>query len=64
MKLAIELSEIQEQRLAEISQRLQVPVETLAEAAVRELVSQSQPEFDAVAKRLLEKNQELYERLG
>jgi hypothetical protein len=64
MKLAIELSEIQEQRLAEISQRLRVPVETLAEAAVRELVSQSQPDFDAVAKRLLEKNQELYERLG
>jgi uncharacterized protein (DUF433 family) len=33
------------------------------EAAVRELVDQSEGEFDGVAKRLLEKNRELYERL-
>ncbi len=64
MKLAIELSEAQEQRLAEIAERLRVPAASLAEAAVRELVSQSQPDFDQVAERLLDKNQELYERLG
>ena len=63
MKLAIELSEAQEQRLAEIAARLGVPAESLAEAAVRELVDQSSAEFDEVAQRLLAKNRELYERL-
>jgi predicted transcriptional regulator len=63
MKLAIELSEAQEQRLAEIAARLGVPAESLAEAAVRELVDQSTAEFDQVADRLLTKNRELYERL-
>ena len=63
MKLAIELSEAQERRLAEIAARLGVPAESLAEAAVRELVDQSSAEFDDVADRLLAKNRELYERL-
>jgi predicted transcriptional regulator len=63
MKIAIELSETQERRLAEIAGRLNVPAETLAEAAVRELVSQSEADFDQVASRLIEKNRELYERL-
>jgi predicted transcriptional regulator len=63
MKLAIELSEAQERRLAEIAARLGVPAESLAEAAVRELVDQSSAEFDQVADRLLTKNRELYERL-
>ena len=63
MKLAIKLSEVQEQRLAEIAARLGVPAESLAEAAVRELVDQSSAEFDQVADRLLAKNRELYERL-
>ena len=64
MKLAIQLSEAQEKRLVEIAGRLNVPAAALAEAAVRELVAQSGPDFDQVAERLLEKNQELYERLG
>ncbi len=64
MKLAIELSETQRQQLAEIAQRLGIPAESLAEAAVRDLVGQPREDFDRVAKRLLEKNQELYERLG
>lgn len=63
MKLAIELSEAQEQRLAEIAARLGVPAEALAEAAVRELVDRSSAEFGKVADRLLMKNRELYERL-
>ena len=63
MKLAIQLSEAQERRLAEIADRLNIPAESLAEAAVRELVDQSEGEFDNVAKRLLQKNRELYERL-
>lgn len=63
MKLAIELSEAQERRLAEMAARLGVPAESLAEAAVRELIEQSSAEFDEVADRLLAKNRELYERL-
>ena len=63
MKLAIQLSEAQERRLAEIAARLNIPAESLAEAAIRELVDQSEGEFDGVAKRLLNKNRELYERL-
>ena len=64
MRLAIELSEAQERRLAEIAGRLNVPAESLAEAAVRELVAQTEEDFDRVAERVLEKNRELYERLG
>jgi len=63
MKLAIKLSDAQEQRLSEIAARLGVPAESLAEAAVRELVDRSSGDFDEVADRLLSKNRELYERL-
>lgn len=63
MKIAIQLSDAQERRLAEIAARLDIPAESLAEAAVRELVDQSEGEFDRVAERLLEKNRELYQRL-
>ena len=63
MRIDIQLSEAQERRLAEMAARLNVPVESLAEAAVRELVNQSDGELDHVARRLLEKNRELYERL-
>ncbi len=64
MQPAIELSEAQARRLAEIARRLNVPAESLAEAAVRELVAQPKEDFDRVASRILEKNRELYERLG
>ncbi len=64
MKLAIELSEAQRERLTLIAGRLNVPIEALAEAAIRELISKSEAEFVSVAARLLVKNQELYERLG
>lgn len=63
MSIAIKLSEAEQQRLSEIADRLNVPAEALAEAAVRELVGQSESEFDRVATRILEKNRELYDRL-
>ena len=63
MKLAVELSEAQERRLAEIAGRLNIPPQKLAEAAVRELVSQPESDFEQVASRLIKKNRELYERL-
>ncbi len=64
MKLAIQLTESQEQRLREIAARLNVSAEVLAEAAVRELVAQPGDDFEHVAARLLKKNRELYERLA
>ena len=64
MQPAIELSEAQARQLAEIARRLNVPAESLAEAAVREVVAQPKEDFDRVASRILEKNRELYERLG
>lgn len=63
MKLAIELSEAQERRLAEIAGRLNIPPQKLAEAAIRELVSVPEADFDQVASRLVKKNRALYERL-
>jgi hypothetical protein len=42
---------------------LNIPPQELAEAAIRELVSQPDAQFDHVALRLIEKNRELYERL-
>lgn len=64
MQPAIELSEAQARQLAEIARRLNVPAESLAEAAVREVVAQPKEDFDRVASRILEKNRELYQRLG
>lgn len=63
MKLAIELSREQEEQLARIASRLNVPIERLAQAAVRELIAEPEAEFERVAELVLKKNQELYERL-
>lgn len=64
MTIAINLSDAQERRLTEIAARLNVAPETLAQAAIRELVDESTGDFEAVTARLLEKNRELYERLS
>ena len=53
MKLAIELTVAQEQRLTKIAECLNVPAELLAKAAVRELVAESEADFDRVATRLM-----------
>lgn len=63
MKISLDLSDPQSQALAEAAQRLQVRPEDLAAAAVRDLVAKS-GDFDAAAKRVLEKNTELYRRLA
>ena len=64
MSLAIELSDQQAQALAEAAQRLQVAEADLAAAAVRDLVSQLEDDFEAAAQRVLDKNRELDRRLG
>ncbi len=64
MKLAIELTEQQAQRLREGASRLGVEPEQLALAAVADLIASKGPDFDAAAQRVLEKNEELYRRLA
>ena len=64
MNLAIELSEDQQRRLTEIAERLGVPISSLAEAAVRELIARPEADFEQISERILEKNRDLYERLG
>jgi len=64
MKLAIELTPEQQKQLKATADRLSIPVETLAAAAVRDLVALPSAEFEAAADELLKKNRELYERLS
>jgi hypothetical protein len=64
MAIAIELSDHQAQALSEAAARLQVPEAELAASAVRDLLAHQSADFDAAAQRVLEKNQELYQRLA
>ena len=64
MKLAIELSDQQGERLREEAERLGIEPEQLALAAVVDLISAEGSEFDSAAQRVLEKNKELYRRLA
>ena len=63
MNIAVDLSDEQERRLAEIASRLNIPAESLAGAAIRELVDTGDGELEQVMDRLIQKNRELYERL-
>lgn len=64
MKLALELPASQAQRLRDEAARLGVAPEDLVRAALTDLLETPHPEFDAVAARVIAKNQELYRRLA
>lgn len=64
MTLLIQLPEDAERRFREVAERLQVPVDQLAAAAVRDFVAQPVADFDAAARHVLDKNRELYRRLA
>ena len=64
MTLTIPLPDDAERRLREAAQRLRIPMDQLAAAAVRDFVSRPEPEFDAAARHVLQKNAELYKRLS
>jgi len=64
VKVAIELSETQAQRLREEAGRLGIAPEELARAAVSDLLAASGDDFRRAAEMVLAKNQELYERLS
>ena len=64
MKLAIELTDEQAERLRAEATRLGVEPEQLAIAAVADLIAAEGPDFDSAATRILEKNRDLYRRLA
>lgn len=64
MKLAIELPPAQADKLRAEAERLGLSAEELARAALNDLLSTPDPEFQDVARRVVIKNQELYKRLA
>jgi hypothetical protein len=64
MKIEIELSPAQEEKLRAEARRLNIPPEELARAALTDLLSERDENFQAAAARVLEKYAELYKRLA
>ena len=64
MTLTLELDEQQIQRLRDMASRLNVSVSELAKAAITDLISRSESDFEEAATRVLKKNAELYRRLA
>ena len=64
MTISIKLPGDAERRLGEAAKRLNVRIEDLAAAAVRDLVEPSGEDFETAAQRVLEKNRDLYRRLA
>lgn len=64
MKVAFELPPAQADRLREEAARLGVAPDELAKAALADLLATDAPDFDAAARRVLDKNRELYRRLA
>ena len=64
MKLTINLSPTQAERLREEAERLGLAPEELARAAIVDLLATPTEEFKRAADRVLRKNEELYRRLA
>ena len=64
MRLSLELSETQQSQLNAIAQRLNVPADSLAAAALRDLLDRREAAYEAAAAHVVEKNAELYRRLA
>lgn len=64
MKLTIELSPAQAERLRHEAERLGLAPEDLALAALADLLATRDEDFNAAAERVLRKNEELYRRLA
>ena len=64
MKLAIDLSPAQIERLRQEAERLGVAVEDLARAVLADLLTTPDEDFKTAAERVLRKNEELYRRLS
>jgi hypothetical protein len=64
MKLSIDLSPAQADRLRLEAERLGLTPEDLAKAAIADLLATPGEDFKAAADRVLKKNAELYRRLA
>jgi hypothetical protein len=64
MKLSIDLSPAQAERLRLEAERLGLTPEDLARAAIADLLGTAGEDFKAAAVRVLKKNEELYRRLA
>ena len=64
MKVTIDLSPAQAERLRQEAERVGLTPEGLARAAVADLLTTRDEDFEAAAKRVLQKNQELYRHLA
>ncbi|MCG8592721.1 MAG: DNA-binding protein [Proteobacteria bacterium] len=64
MKLSIELSDSQATKLREEASRLGLEPTQLVLAAVADLLTAEGSDFESAAKRILEKNEDLYRRLA
>jgi hypothetical protein len=64
MKLAFELPPAQADRLCQEAARLGVAPDDLARAALSDFLATQDSDFEAAARRVLDKNRELYRRLA
>ena len=64
MKLSLDLTETQHEKLDLTAKRLGIPREELAKAALNDLLDKPQEDFEAAAQHVLGKNEELYKRLS
>jgi len=64
MKITVEVPSNLEAQLGEVAAHLNVSVNDLAEAAVRDLITRPDQDFERAASKVLSKNRELYRRLA
>jgi antitoxin FitA len=64
MRLSFVVTETQQDQLAALAARLNVPAEALAAAALRDLLDRQEATFAAAADHVVAKNAELYRRLA
>jgi hypothetical protein len=64
MKLDIELTPAQADKLRQEAERLKVTPQELARAALSDLLSERDQDFKIAAERMLQKYSELYRRLA
>lgn len=64
MSITLTLDDERSRRLQEKARQWGVDPQVLVRAAVNELISRPDADFETAAKHILEKNRELYERLS
>ncbi len=64
VRLSVEVTGAQERHLAELAARLNVSPTELAAAVLRDLLGRPDAAFEQAARRVLEKNRDLYRRLA